>query len=218
MSAQVLQFCFWFGGSKLSFIPLKGGNARNSVPTFEVLAIRPLVRYKWCLFLILSLLLTFYDLYHSIFSFRRLNLVRIVYHLFLLLVKTATITVSIVFDEKSCEICKLLNSLTYLSFKIINRKPSKLFQIVYNTGTFGFGIFYLFFTPLVAIAFPCTHTSPLVRIFFTDCNSTVFRVLICFTQFAFMLPVSAIGSTGYSLLLLTLSDLSRNLENLRYVC
>ncbi len=211
MSAQLLQTCFWFGGSKLSIIPLKGSSVKNGVRTFEVLILSPLVRYIWCTFLIISLLVTLFDLYHSFSKFETLNLARIVYHFFILLVKTASTIIAFVLNQKCSAICKLLNS---LSPQNIQKSKLNMFTIFLSTSTFGVGIFYLVIIPLFALAFPCTHNTPLVPILFSDCASLAFRVAIVLTQFSFMLPVSAMGTICYSIVLITLSELAKHLENL----
>lgn len=221
MSAKVLKFCFWFAGSKLSLIPLKGGHERNGVVKFECLVIKPLVRYIWRIFLICSLLITSYDLHHSFNDFETKNLVQIVYHIFMLLVKTASTIITFVFQEKSCEICKLLNNLfqknsqnIHIKIPAVQIKRFRILSLLLWPIITGVVVFYLFIIPIFAIAFPCVHNSPLVQNLFSDCTSLIFRITIGLIQFLFMLPVSAMATSSSATILVTISELTRTLRKL----
>lgn len=221
MSAKVLKFCFWFAGSKLSLIPLKSSHESNGVVKFESLVIKPLVRYIWRMFLIFSLLITSYDLHHSFYDFETKNLVRIMYHIFMLLCKTASTITTFVFQEKSCEICKLLNYLFHKNSQNMHAKIPAVQIKRFRTLSFflwpiitGVIVFYLFIIPLFAMAFPCVHNSPLVQNLFSDCTLLIFRITICLIQFLFMLPVSAMATSSSATILVTISELTRTLRNL----
>lgn len=221
MTAQVLQACFWFAGSKLSIIPLKCSNVSNSRVKFEHFVVRPLYRYIWWIFFIFSIIITFYDLYHSFTYYKTINLVRIVYHIFLLLVKTATTIMAFVFQGQSSDICTLLIVLSHQSSQMLRNKCSashknqlNIFIIFLWTSTFGVGVFHLIITPSFEIAFPCLHNNPLVPILFSDCTSPLFRITVYLIQILFMLPVSAISITVYSMVFVILSEITNKLKNL----
>ncbi len=221
MSAQVLRSCFWYSGSVLSIIPLKGSYVKNRVLLFKPIVIRPIIRYSWWLFFIFSLFFTSFDLYNSLTLYKTKNIVRIAYHIFMFLNKTASTAVSFVFQNKSYEICKLLNYFfqkssvsksTKTSVKC--KKRSNMFTIFLWSSNFGIVIFYLLITPIFALTFSCVHNNPLVEFLFNDCKALKFRIVIYVIQFLFMLHVSAMGPLGFCTVLVTLSELTRNLENL----
>ncbi len=214
MSAKVLGFCFWFGGTKLSLIPLKSCYARNSVITFKVLVITPILRNIWWLFLLFSFLVTSHDLCLSLMVNDTKNLVRIMYHTFMLIIKTASTAFVFVFQDKPTEICNLLNCLsqqssqTFNSKASTNNKRSSMILVLLWISTFEVFTFYLFIIPLFAMALPCAHDSPMVKFLFSDCSSIIFRFTIFITQFLFMLPVSAIAISGSCIVLFTLRELT----------
>lgn len=218
MSINIQSYCFWLSGSKFSLIPLKYCFKSNGIFQVEQIVIRPIVRFSWWLLIMFSYIITLYDLYHTLTYFETKNLIRIMYHIFLLLTKTATIVDTAVFQNKSLEICNLLNILSGKWVANINstvrKNRSSSFVVFTTTGTLSTFMFYIFITPAIAIVKPCLHDSVLVWMPFVECNSLTFRIVAYLFQFFSMLPTSALGATAFCTVLMTLGDLSTQIKNL----
>ncbi len=221
MSAQLLRYCFWLSGSKLCIIPLKCRIAPNSGLRVEKIIIKRQVQYRWLLFFLFSFLVTCYDLFCSWPLSKTRNLVRIIYHIFLLLIKIASMVLAYVFQTKCTYISMLINNFFHQKSKttggkllVRHQKRANIFLVYLWTSTFVVFIFYLFITPTFSIFVPCLHDSGFVQIVFSDCKSIIFRTAIWFAQFSFMVPVSAMASTGFSMVFLTLSELDRSMKAL----
>lgn len=217
MSAQVLKRSFWLSGQKLSIIPLKFGFNNKSEQVFKQIIIKSQIRYSWWLFFLFSYLTTFFELYYSLALFETQNLIGIMYHLFIIVSKTGAMVVVFTLQEKSMEICEFLNELypkpnsgIFDIKSVFNKKHFDFYSVFLSTSTMGVCLFYVLFAPILAFIVPCLHENPLLKILISDCKSNMFRIVIYVTQLSFMLPVSAIASTGYCILLITLKELTKS--------
>lgn len=217
---RIISNSFWLSSSKLCLFSLQikyySGNLYVKYQRTSSHSI-----YFWRIFLIFSWLITAFELYCSLNCSRKKNLVKILYHFYLFIIKIACIAIAVAYQTKTQDIAQLLNCLwqkksTFLIYKPTARSDAqnKLFTFSLVICTFGLFVFYLLFYPAIAFVLPCLHDNPLLHLLHICFSTTLFRLVVYFIQFAFMLPVAAMCISTTPVLLVALYEINKKLDNL----
>ncbi len=177
----------------------------------------------WCVIMLASLIQTVFELHHN-FTSTKSSLIIIFYHTFLLLSKSGSYLLLVVFHKNKADICFLLNSFCndnilkspppYLNKNdILNVTKNKLFFVLLVTCAISVVVFYIILYPIGVFAMPCLHKSCLVVYDYQiKCISPLFRTYIATVQLAFVIPVASISSIVTTSCLLTLKEICTTLK------
>lgn len=214
-----------YGTNNLGLFPLyfRKSTGTNSF-TVRIRNISEPTKYCWSAILCISLAVSCLELYLSLTVNKTKNILKILYHGFLLLSKIGAYSCIYVFHNKIFELMQLWK---YLCSKQLARvqvhanknfpfKKSKQFYLLIIMCIFSMFIFYLIFLPIVVVTLPCLHDALRINYLFPSCNESWFRLFLLLTQLIFLVPITATGPIVSATGLVTLKEISIALNSLWY--
>lgn len=215
-----------YGTNSLGLFPLYfRKSTRTNSFTVRIINISKPTKSCWSAILCISLAVSCLELYLSSTVSKTKNILKILYHGFLLLSKFGAYSCIYVFHNKIFELMQLWK---YLCSKQLARvqlhanknfllKKSNKFYLLIIMCTFSMFIFYLIFLPIVVVTLPCLHDALIISYFFPSCNESSFRLFLLLTQLIFLVPITATGPIVSATGLVTLKEISIVLNYLWYV-
>ncbi len=182
-------------------------------------------KYIWPLILLISLSITIFEFAYFCLVDSEKNLVIILYHGALLIVKSGISIAYVLFNIKGLAFCQLFNVIFCNS---IQRKTNALDNRSTNTRSQDDVIFtlllaicavfllgaYFVGVPTISYLIPCLHKTPLTTWLIGDCKGMQFRVLICMIQFTFLLPIGPIGALWTTSTFASIKYINKMMANL----
>lgn len=179
---------------------------------------------KLCIILFLiSFAITFLELCHVLYNIQPINLVALMYHVFLTLSKAAcgisACTYYIKYDEflflLNC-FCTRPNGLVTSSTRRCLKSNNVLFLILLIAVTSTLLIVYTFILHIGTIMFPCLHNDALMYIFRKiKYTSILFRSIIILVHGPVMVFLGVTGYFNSAVSLVTLNEITNDLRMLR---
>ncbi len=217
-TVEILQMCLNITSNTFALHPIQIKYFKNQ---YHVRRARLLTRNHlfWITILTLSFTFTLFDLFFCVTN-KNKNLFTILYHVFILLTKLATLLWVFVFNQKSHELTQLLYHFCQSpkSFVVTIDQPKLLlnskrgikfsyFLVICLTSLI---LFYVGFLPLVTLMLPCVH--PILIIVSTDCTSVVARSAASIVQLFILTPTCGVGCVGISVALVIVNEIFTNLD------
>lgn len=226
--AKAIQILFYLSSTILGLLSL---HLRSNETQWLVIH-KPITRnqkYFWSLSLLISSILTVFELYLHSTQDKIKNLLTILCHGLLVIAKVGTIPCILALHKNSLEICHLFNCL--LSKHLLRIPNSKQLKVKHKTKrsngyriyvfalySFPIGVFLFFVVliPLVFLVFPCFDDKVISNII---PNPGPIRLVLQVTLFVLQMvslsSAAAISSIVSTLTLVTLHEIGSHLQNLR---
>ncbi len=218
---KLLKICCWISGTLLNLLPMQIRFIQNRAQVSNR-SLGPKITFFWQILVFVSLVSIMAELASNIYLVKINKIATIIYQLFVVFVRTATISFIYAFQTNAREISNLLNCLFQTNRRILfhtkktdkeDRKGMVLASLFACVGVILFT--YTIAVPTVVFALPCLYDSPLTKLVNWNCSSLPSRIMISLTELICMLPTSAAGIVVVPVILICLDETKNELQNLR---